>query len=399
MRMSSFSIILFFIFLANAILSFWVPNLLTDIFKSPAKVGLIISFSSLIGFLADITLPQILRGISVRALVLWAIVGIFVFALLLFFGMESSLILIFLLAMGIWGIYYEFVMFSEQQYISDTIPYRSHSASWALLDIFKNLGYLLGPIIGGYLIIFGGRGYIYSSVTFAGIALIILVFSKKLHSRPVEIDFSKVNILKEVEHWVVLFKTVWPVVTLSIFLGLIDAAFWTTGVIWTEKLMEESFFGMFLIPAYQLPSLFMGLVVARWSVVHGKKRLALQYFLIASIFLAALGLTSIVPLLIFMVFMASVMLSVTYPMIEAVYSNILARMGRERGHLIGLSSSAGSISYIIGPALCGYIASLVGEGMTFLIVGAGGIIVALLLFLVTPKKLKLPQTQIATWED
>ena len=100
-----------------------------------------------------------------------------------------------------------------------------------------------------------------------------------------------------------------------------------------------------------------------------------------------------------MVLLSSVMLSVTYPMLEAVYSNILQRMGRERQHLIGLSNSAGSLSYIIGPAICGFITSAVGESKTFSIIGVVGMVVALTLLAVTPKKIKLPQSEIQNWED
>ncbi|MFI5240966.1 MAG: MFS transporter [Microgenomates group bacterium] len=390
---------MFFIFIANGILSFWVPNLIEDIFKDPAKTGLIISFSSLIGFLADMALPQILRGISVRSLILWSIVGVFIFSAVLLFGMSSPLLWIFLLAMAIWGIYYEFMMFSEQQFVSDTIPYKSHSSSWALLDIFRNLGYFIGPIMAGYLIISNDRNAAYGAILFALVSLVILISTKKMHSRPVEIDFSQVNLFKETQHWRTLFKTVWPVVTLSLFLGIIDAAFWTTGAIWTEELARQNLFGILFIPAYQLPSLFMGFVVAKWGVINGKKKIALHYLLVACLFLVAMGLSDAIPLLIIMVFVSSIMLSVTYPMIEAVYSNIFTRMGKERRHLMGLTNSAGSLSYIVGPAICGFIAASVGPRMTFSILGGAGVLVALILLLVTPKKIKLPQSEMESWDD
>ena len=98
-----------------------------------------------------------------------------------------------------------------------------------------------------------------------------------------------------------------------------------------------------------------------------------------------------------MVLLASTMLSVSYPLVDAVYSDIVFRMGRERKHLMGLSNSMVSMAYIIGPILSGLIASLVGERLTFVVMGLLMSVMAAFLLLVTPRKLKLPQTEIATW--
>jgi MFS family permease len=73
-------------------------------------------------------------------------------------------------------------------------------------------------------------------------------------------------------------------------------------------------------------------------------------------------------------------------------------MGREEKHLIGLSRSTISIAYIVGPVLAGFIASQVGERMTFSVVGTVVIVVAIFLLLTTPRKLKLPQEEIAKWD-
>jgi len=42
---------------------------------------------------------------------------------------------------------------------------------------------------------------------------------------------------------------------------------------------------------------------------------------------------------------------------------------------------------------------MVGEKMTFVIVGVFTVVVSLVLLAVTPKKLRLPQGEIAGWKD
>ena len=120
--------------------------------------------------------------------------------------------------------------------------------------------------------------------------------------------------------------------------------------------------------------------------------------LLGGIFLALLFFKDSVFYELAMVFLSSVMLSVTYPLVDAVYSDIVARMGRERKHVIGLSSSMVSLAYIVGPVLAGWIASQVGERMTFVTMGIAMAVVSTFLLFTTPKKLLLPQQEIKSWE-
>jgi len=398
-RVLSLSVILFFILLGDAILSYWVPNLLEDsLGGSSVVMGLVFSFSSIVGLLTDLVFPSLLKNFTVKRLVLIAgFLGI-AFLTTLTIGVKLPYIWIFLLAMAIWGVYYEFIGFGSQQFVADSVPLKLRSSGWAILGTFKNLAYFLGPIIAGWLLLQGN--YILAGVTgfliFIGIVILTLV-SKK-HERPISIEISEVNLWRELGHWKVLFSYVWPIVILSIFLGLIDATFWTTGAVWMESLSKENFWGNFLLPVYQMPALFMGFVVTRWGIYKGKKKMAIRFLILASLFLILLAFNLPIPLYILCVFMSSLMLGVTYPLIEAVYSDIIARMGRERKHLVGLCNSASSIAYIIGPALAGLVASLVGNKLTFVVVGSATLIVALVLFFVTPRKIHLPVNEIKSWE-
>ena len=122
------------------------------------------------------------------------------------------------------------------------------------------------------------------------------------------------------------------------------------------------------------------------------------FLLLSGLFLVLLGVSANVFWQLAMVFISSAMLSVTYPMVDATYSDIVARMGPQRKHLMGLSSSTLSLGYIVGPALAGFIAQAVGERMSFVVWGVAVSLVSAILLLVTPKKLKLPQEEIQSWK-
>jgi MFS family permease len=396
-RVLSLSVILFFIFLGDAILSYWVPNFLQESLNGSSLVmGLVFSFSSIVGLVTDLVFPSLLKSFTVKRLVLCAgLLGV-AFLGMLMVGTKLPNIWVFLIAMSIWGIFYEFLGFGSQQFIADSVPLKLRASGWAILGTFKNLAFFFGPIIAGWLLLSGK--YVLAGVTgffmISGITILTLV-SKK-HERPISIQISEVNLWRELDHWRVLFVHVWPIIIL--FIGLIDATFWTTGAVWMKTLSEESVWGNFLLPVYQMPALFMGFVVAKWGIYKGKKKMAMKFLALSSIFLILLVFNLPIPIYILCIFMSSLMLGVAYPLIDATYSDIVARMGRERKHLVGLSNSTSTIAYIIGPVVAGYSSGIVGSKATFAMVGAATLVVSVILFFVTPKKLKLPESEIETWE-
>lgn len=391
------SLILFFIFFADAILSTWVPDLVENFFNSSVVMGFIMSFSSIVGLGADLIFPQIIRGIRFNKLLLVGILSSVVFSLTIISATILPVIFVFLAAMAVWGIYYEVIGFANHQYVADTIPNRMHASTWAFLGVFKNLAYFLGPLFAGFIISGTLRTPAYFAVIFAIIAFVILFLTKKQHERPLTIEVEKINFVSELEHWGVLFKRIWPVFIMSVMLGIIDSFFWTTGAVYTEELSAVSFWGRWFLPIYALPSLFVGFVIAKKGIVSGKKKSAIKFFLLSGIFLAMSTVYNSIFWELLTVFCSSLALAVSYPLIDGVYSDVIERMGRQRKHMIGLCGSTTSISYIVGPVIAGVLSSRVGNAHTFSYLGYAVILIAFILMITTPRKIKLPQTQIRKW--
>lgn len=398
-RVTSFSLILFFIFLADAILSYWVPNFIEDTFQSSFVMGLIMGFSSLMGLLADLILPQIIKASSIRKMILLGVFSSLIFSGVLMTATYLPILLIFLLAMAVWGIYYEFLGFASQLFVSDYVPLRLHSSVWAILGVFKNLAYFLGPLLAAWLLARGDRNPLFMAIVFALLSLSFILVSKKSHKTQGRVNIKKINILSELGHWKTLLRHVWPVVIMSLTIGFIDAAFWTSGAVLSETLARENFLGSLILPAYSLPSLIAGFAVAKMGVYKRKKKKALVLMLAAGFTLSIINVFGNTLWLLTMVLMTSSLLSFSFPLIEGVYSDIIARMGRERQHLIGLSNSTFSIAYIIGPILAGFISQNYGEKITFSLIGMGTFAVAVILLWLTPKKLKLPQKELQKWKS
>lgn len=401
-RVLTMSVILFFVYLGDAVLSDWVPSFLQVTLGGSMLMGLVFAFSSVVGFVSDIVFPQLLRQYKARRLILLSIGASLVFSGILMWTTSWSWIVLLLLAMAIWGIYYELLWFGSAQFVSDTVAHESRSGVWAIIGVFKSLAYFLGPILGSWLVITrGNMTVIIFAASVVCLGYIIWFFTNKkerVHEEKVE-PMEKFKIFEELGYWKVLFGHVWPVLLVSLTMGLIDAAYWTTGAVFSDKLARQGTMGGMFLPFYMLPPIFMGVILARWGVYKGKKKLAEIFLLISGILLSLLGLGDSMILLLTLSFLIGVSLSIAWPMVDAVYSDILSRMGKERKHMVGLSSSTVSLSYIVGPIAAGFISSQVGERMTFVIIGFITIITAVILLFVTPRKLRLPQVEIAEWKD
>ena len=94
------------------------------------------------------------------------------------------------------------------------------------------------------------------------------------------------------------------------------------------------------------------------------------------------------------IFISSLFTSFSWPLSDAVYSDLQKRLKDKNIHLIGLSNAAYSIAYMIVPIFMGYIADEVGYYNTFCFLGIITALIAGLLLIFTPKKLKMPHSKL-----
>jgi len=103
-------------------------------------------------------------------------------------------------------------------------------------------------------------------------------------------------------------------------------------------------------------------------------------------------------LILFCVMMSGTFLAMAWPLVDAVYTDLVSRARRGRKHIMGMSAAAFSLAYIIGPIFSGWLSGLFGEIRVFFIIGSMVVMVAAVLLVVTPKKLLLPQDEMKNWE-
>ena len=393
------SVMLFFVYLGDGILSDWVPSFIQSSMNSSLLMGLVISFSSIVGFGADLIFPELLKNLKTKKLILMAIGTSLIFGGVLLWAIRWPILILFLISMAVWGLYYEFLGFGGQQFVSESVPVASRSGAWAILGVFRSLAYFLGPIIGSYVALNQGDSEtVWVAVGSVMIGCLLWFFWGRDRNESVSAEqVERFSILKEIKHWKALAEHVWPVLLISLVMGVVDATFWTTGTVLSDSLAVKNWLGGMFLPFYTLPMVVVGVIVAKWGIYRGKKKMAEIFMLISGILLSCMPLGNSIYFFLLVSFLTGTALSIAWPLTDAVYSDITSRMGQGGKHMMGLSSSTLSLAYIVGPVLAGLIAQMVGEKMTFSVVGIMMSMVAIVLLLVTPKKLRLPQTEIQTW--
>ncbi len=399
-RLIFICVMLFFVFLGDAIYSDWTPAFVQSSVKSPLVMGLVMSFSSLIGLLADLIFPQLLKKMSSTLMILMAIATSIFFGVLMYFSISWPTILFFLTGMAVWGVYYEFLGFGASEYVSANISSHLRTGAWSMMSAFRGLAYFLGPIIGSLVSIsYGDRHAVGLALTFTTVGFLIWLVAKRIEKkeRVIEVEQERINIFLEIKHWGLLLKSVWPVVIISLTLGLLDATFWTTGTVYSDNLARIHIYGSLFLPLYELPMVVVGLVVAKLGIYKGKKKLAELFMLISGILMMFMSLTNSIVFLLFLSLMVGVVTAICWPLKDAIYTDVTSRMGHEGKHMIGLSGSTVSVAYIFGPIISGVVAQSFGDKNTFVIVGMFVSLVSLLLLIFTPKKMRLPQGEISEW--
>jgi predicted MFS family arabinose efflux permease len=72
----------------------------------------------------------------------------------------------------------------------------------------------------------------------------------------------------------------------------------------------------------------------------------------------------------------------------------LKRAGHSQIYLLSLLRVNHSAAYLVAPVVSGILSDAMGYKSTFATIGLGAAIIALILFIITPKKIHLPQAAL-----
>jgi predicted MFS family arabinose efflux permease len=353
-------------------------------------VGLILGFSSIAGMLFDILLLRLLAKSTYRKIFF----AMFITASATpFFLFGPSTITFYLIAMALWGLYYNLYDIGTLDFIGRETVIKQHTSSSGILKVFEGLGYLLAPFIASLLLISLSVHKTFPLPMFLFILIAFLIFlgisttksytNKRLQSRSTPSGF-----FARITTWVHVGKLILPILLLTLVINLVDDAIWTIGPIFSETLHipDGPSGGLFML-AYALPPLFTGWIVGHLVKKFGKKHTALFGLFFGSLLLLVIGFVTMKFMLIAVIFCVSFLFATVWPTITAAYADVIIRSPSYQDEVETVDDYFTNIGDTIGPILGGYAAQYAGLPHTFVIIGILGMIIALVLMKYTPKNL------------
>lgn len=388
----AFSFFVLFWSLFDGIISYITPLLITERGFSETALGLIIGSSSVAGALFDFLICKIFTDTRYQRLCLMLFAICFFYPLLL--G-SAQTIWLFLLAMALWGLYYNLMNFATFDFVSHHASEETRVSSFGTIYAFKSLGYTLAPLLAGLVI---GLTIGWKPLGLAWIFLAIGLFlylglqafvRRRRFSKEKQLLARKLNALAELNLWRRLGKRLLPVLLLTTLITVCDSFFWTIGPLMAARFTELGRLEGVLLMSYNIPALFIGWFAGKITRKIGKKNTAFLSFLAASIILSLFIFLHNPYVIIGAVFVTAFFVSLSWPSIDGAYVDYISEAPKIEKEIQGLSDFFVNIGYVIGPILAGLLADRFSETGAFSILGLFGLVSVLLLKRITPKHISV----------
>lgn len=390
------------VLLVECMMAYYFPIVAENTIGSNTTLGLILGLSNVVALACDLIFPQIFSKRSWRFLLLAAIVfslGLNIFTNL---GVISFSIISFVIAALFWNVYYEFLAFAQQSFESENEKDGYFTRDWGFISAMWSIAMILGPILASKLLE-GPTSYTFFVISFlqgsAFLFALLIVFKSKKHNQLQPIRSKRkqhLNLLKELQYWRVLGIRIFPAMILGFTITVIYSSVWTIGGLLGEEIFKDTGFDWTLIVLFSLSSLISTVMLFRVKIKAHKKYLSQILLFIGGCFLLWLSVFRGSPVLIAIsFFLVGFFYSTSWSLSESVYTDLIERSGKNKLHLIGFIRVNNSLGYMAGPIIAGFLADRTDYITTFSIIGIFTILVAVLLLIMTPKKLKLPQTELS----
>lgn len=387
-----FSLAVFFWTLFDSILMYIVPLLMEESGLSISVIGLVIGVSSMSGALFDFFICKFIKSTDFRRIFL---LMFFICSLYPFLLLGAKTLGLFLIAMAIWGIYFDLYGFSVFNFIGRYVEKEKHASNFGIVQIFRSLGGFLAPIIAGFLVgesidfkpfllswLFLGFGLIFF------IILLIVMKKNKIKNQIKCKVVRRKSLFIEINLWKKLGKIMGPVLAMTFFLAFIESFFWTLAPLYVEMRGAGELGGLFLA-AYIFPALFMGGFVGSLTKLFGKKKTALFGILFGCLVLSFFVFSPNIIIDTMVVFLAACFLSMALPAINSAYADYISETPQVDEEIEGVEDFSFNFGYIFGPISAGLFADFLGIPVTFTILGLMGILLVTIVSLVLPKEINI----------
>lgn len=390
----TYAAMFFFVVMADGVMSYIAPVVMASTLGSATLMGLVLAISSSFGMCIDFyfskQFPKKRSGFFNKILMATAI--FFPITFLLFRNLPS-----YVLGMLIWGIYYEAMVFGNFHAVHELVKPNKHLWAWGVISLVKNIGWVIGPIAASLLDDRHLNWVFYLAIFGYAVGIILFFIRQKIHVHEFKdgLEENKYRSFKQqVAIWRIYGKTIWPLLVLILLFFLTEATFFTIGPVYGEQLRAVSPLGNLFVTMYTIPVAIFVLVTGYFAGKFGKKRSAFLAGVFAGACLIFMSRQVGVLSILITTFIASIGLGVLYPELAAVFEDFVARTKKYGNDIIGLTAIMGSLAYVVGPIISGFLADRIGFQNVFGILGVLLIIFSVIAFVLMKRKVRLPTNEV-----
>ena len=386
---------LFFWTLFEGSAEYIVPLKITQSGFSETFLGFFIGSSSIFGALFDIYLSHYFKNTHFRRIFLLMFALSFLFPFLLWKGTT----LFYIVAMIVWGIYFDLSHFGVYDFVGRKVSPENHSKHFGFIEISKSLGFILSPLFIALTIQNTISWQPFSAMLLfliigLGFYILLVLFSKKEKQEYVhEQHKHKLQILKELRLWKSLGKRLLPVLFLTLLFSMFDSFIWTIGPILSESYKALHPFNGLVLTLYSIPPLFVGWFVGSITRKFGKKKTAFVSFLLGALVLSVFMLLHNLYSILLCVFITGLFVNISLPAMEGAYADYISETGQVEKEIEAVIDFFTNLGFIIGPILAGILADMFGNATALSLLGLISAWLSFFLLRITPKHITVHVNQ------
>lgn len=335
--------------LANA--AFWTifPLVVENVVKSEALVGIFFSIISVIAFGGSLLSTVILRKISRIKIMKWSFIGCAIFILLFTLIVSTTHLYFFEIPRALFTLIAGIVL---SLYIRDTAKAHKLGLAEGRYYLYANIGWLIGPIIGGYLgqLISRNAVFIFSALLY----LVSFAIFQHQHFK----QHSLIQHVKEKQTITELFsnikdffkiKELWKVYAIAFGLNY----WWAISSIYIPLYVISNGFGDnvvgWVVAGGILPLVLFEKLIGKLADKHGLRIYMAIGFLIIAVITAFFNIISMVPIILIMMAVVNIGAALIEPLQETYLFKIIKKKDEERFY--GVYNTADPLANIIGPLI------------------------------------------------
>lgn len=351
---------------------FVLPIFIEDLTKNIGLVGIFLAIPSIVAIATDIPIGGLTDKFGRKKLIVLSLFSLAIMGLIATQILPSSLV-IFLI---IWGLFYTIFEVPIIAYIMDISRKRTSSENFGIYFTFISIGFAIGPIIGGFLLIKGFNSIFYFYSIFCILAFLVAsFFLKEIIRMPKPLGLSLRDLIqkdrlfiKEIIDFQRLKETGVFILYLSFLFAFWDGLIWMMTPLYTIKLLITPVMAGLILSSFVIPFILFQIIAGKIADKYGKKKILVLGLLTASVFLIGFGMTHNPILLILFAFLSATGFAFAGPPMDGILTDISTHY--RKGGIVGVWGVAEDLGYIFGPLVAGLIASLFTMQTTFLFIGS-----------------------------